>query len=31
MKKLGVKPGSGRAKIFEVRELESDISFCATI
>jgi stage V sporulation protein R len=27
MKKLGVKPGSGREKIFEVRELESDISF----
>ncbi|MGL4820493.1 MAG: SpoVR family protein [Bacilli bacterium] len=27
MKKLGVKPGSGRAKIFEVRELESDMSF----
>ncbi|ELK22119.1 stage V sporulation protein R [Anoxybacillus flavithermus TNO-09.006] len=27
MKKYGVKPGSGRAKIFEVRELESDISF----
>jgi len=27
MKKLGVKPGSGREKIFEVRELESDQSF----
>ena len=27
MKKLGVKPGSGREKIFEVREIESDISF----
>lgn len=27
LKKLGVKPGSGRKKIFEVRELESDISF----
>lgn len=27
MKKLGVKPGSGLKKIFEVRELESDISF----
>jgi stage V sporulation protein R len=27
MKKLGVKPGSGREKIFEVRELDSDISF----
>jgi stage V sporulation protein R len=27
MKKHGVKPGSGREKIFEVRELESDISF----
>lgn len=27
LKKLGVKPGSGRDKIFEVRELESDISF----
>jgi stage V sporulation protein R len=25
--KLGVEPGSGRAKIFEVRELESDVSF----
>jgi len=24
---LGMKPGQGRAKIFEVRELESDISF----
>ncbi|BDH63124.1 stage V sporulation protein R [Lysinibacillus sp. PLM2] len=27
MLKLGVKPGSGREKIFEVREIESDISF----
>ncbi|MCU9602144.1 SpoVR family protein [Pallidibacillus thermolactis] len=27
MKKLGVKPGSGREKIFEVREIESDQSF----
>ncbi|MCU9612552.1 SpoVR family protein [Caldibacillus lycopersici] len=27
MKRLGVKPGSGREKIFEVRELESDQSF----
>ncbi|WP_062352387.1 SpoVR family protein [Bacillus kwashiorkori] len=27
MKKLGVKPNSGREKIFEVRELESDQSF----
>lgn len=27
MLELGVKPGSGRAKIFEVRELESDQSF----
>jgi len=27
MKKLGVEPGSGRDKIFEVREVESDISF----
>ncbi|MGM7719249.1 SpoVR family protein [Metabacillus sp. Hm71] len=27
MKKLGVVPGSGREKIFEVREIESDISF----
>ncbi|RFU62022.1 SpoVR family protein [Peribacillus glennii] len=27
MKKLGIKPGSGREKIFEVREIESDISF----
>ncbi|NSL51967.1 SpoVR family protein [Calidifontibacillus erzurumensis] len=27
MKKFGVKPGSGREKIFEVREVESDISF----
>lgn len=27
MKKLGVEPGSGREKIFEVREVESDISF----
>lgn len=27
MKKLGVKPNSGREKIFEVREIESDISF----
>jgi len=27
MEKLGVKPGSGREKIFEVRELESDQSF----
>lgn len=27
MKRRGVKPGSGREKIFEVREIESDISF----
>lgn len=27
MIKMGVKPGSGREKIFEVREIESDISF----
>jgi stage V sporulation protein R len=27
MKRRGVKPGSGRDKIFEVREIESDISF----
>ncbi|MCP1146017.1 SpoVR family protein [Lysinibacillus endophyticus] len=27
MRKLGVKPNSGREKIFEVREIESDISF----
>ncbi|MFB6469270.1 SpoVR family protein [Cytobacillus sp. Hz8] len=27
MKKHGVKPNSGREKIFEVREIESDISF----
>lgn len=27
MKKFGVKPNSGREKIFEVREIESDISF----
>lgn len=27
MKKLGYKPGSGREKMFEVREIESDISF----
>ncbi|MFC4403132.1 SpoVR family protein [Gracilibacillus xinjiangensis] len=27
MKQLGVKKGTGREKIFEVRELESDISF----
>ncbi|MBY8912673.1 SpoVR family protein [Bacillus sp. YC2] len=27
MKKVGVKPGSGREKMFEVREIESDISF----
>ncbi|MDQ0162926.1 stage V sporulation protein R [Bacillus alveayuensis] len=27
LKKQGVKPGSGREKIFEVREIESDISF----
>lgn len=27
MKKLGIKPESGREKIFEVRELESDQSF----
>ncbi|ASB52312.1 MULTISPECIES: SpoVR family protein [Bacillus] len=27
MKKSGVKPGSGREKMFEVREIESDISF----
>lgn len=27
MKQRGIKPGSGREKIFEVREIESDISF----
>ncbi len=27
MQRLGVEPGSGREKIFEVREIESDISF----
>ena len=27
MKKLGIKPNTGREKIFEVREIESDISF----
>ncbi|MGN1400465.1 MAG: SpoVR family protein [Bacillus sp. (in: firmicutes)] len=27
MKKRGVEPGSGRAQMFEVREVESDISF----
>lgn len=27
LKKAGVKPNSGREKIFEVREIESDISF----
>ena len=27
MQRLGVKPGSGREKMFEVREVESDISF----
>src|SRR5690625_3356413 len=27
MKELGVQPNSGREKIFEVREIESDISF----
>ncbi|SHF98887.1 stage V sporulation protein R [Ornithinibacillus halophilus] len=27
MKERGVEPGSGREKIFEVREIESDISF----
>lgn len=27
MKRMGVEPGSGREKIFEVRELESDQSF----
>ncbi|QDP39652.1 SpoVR family protein [Radiobacillus deserti] len=27
MKRWGVEPGSGREKIFEVREIESDISF----
>ncbi|WP_313799141.1 SpoVR family protein [Cytobacillus sp.] len=27
MKKRGVQPGSGREKMFEVREIESDISF----
>ncbi|KEF36654.1 hypothetical protein M670_04070 [Schinkia azotoformans MEV2011] len=27
MKKLGVESGSGREKLFEVREVESDISF----
>src|SRR5699024_10667976 len=27
MKELGVLPGSGREKMFEVREMDSDISF----
>lgn len=27
MKKMGVQPDSGREKMFEVREIESDISF----
>jgi stage V sporulation protein R len=27
MKELGIQPGSGREKIFEVREIESDASF----
>ncbi|MGY0693914.1 SpoVR family protein [Virgibacillus sp. FSP13] len=27
MQRFGVKPGSGREKMFEVREIESDISF----
>jgi stage V sporulation protein R len=27
MKKRGIQPGSGREKLFEVREIESDISF----
>lgn len=27
MKKFGVQPGTGREKLFEVREVESDISF----
>ncbi|MFU0789598.1 SpoVR family protein [Virgibacillus proomii] len=27
MKRLGIKPNSGRKKLFEVRELDSDISF----
>ncbi|WP_164214757.1 SpoVR family protein [Virgibacillus sp. YIM 98842] len=27
MKELGIRPGSGRKKMFEVREIESDISF----
>ncbi|MCP8968155.1 SpoVR family protein [Ectobacillus ponti] len=27
MKRLGIQPGSGRARMFEVREVESDISF----
>ncbi|RID86057.1 SpoVR family protein [Peribacillus asahii] len=27
MKRRGVRPGSGREKLFEVREIESDISF----
>ncbi len=27
MKELGVQPGTGREKMFEVREIESDISF----
>lgn len=27
MQRFGVKPGTGREKIFEVREIESDISF----
>ncbi|KOS71502.1 stage V sporulation protein R [Lysinibacillus contaminans] len=27
MRKLGIKPNSGREKMFEVREVESDISF----
>ena len=27
MKRRGVKPGSGRDKMFEVREIEWDVSF----
>src|SRR5690606_18672827 len=27
MKEIGIEPNSGRAKMFEVREIESDISF----
>lgn len=31
MKKLGVQPNSGREKMFEVREIESDIHSSGTI